>query len=172
MSWVIRDWSRVCRFLLEANDTLIGIDLHHSKFFCFVRADSQRTNRKVGLHILVILNHRMIIHFVDMIASQNDQVLGALFFDGVDILVNGVGRPLIPVFIDPLLRWNNINKFIEFTAKEVSPTKVDMAIKTHGLVLRQDKHLAEAAIETIGEHEIDDAIVAAKRYGGLSPIAC
>lgn len=70
----------------------------------------------------------MIIHFVDVIAGQNNQVLGAFFFDCINILINRVGSSLVPVFVDSLLRRNDIDKLIELTAKEVTPAKIDMPV--------------------------------------------
>ena len=52
-----------------------------------------------------------IIHLVNMIAGENGDVLGPLFFQSVNVLVNGVGGPLVPVFVNPLLRRHHVDKF-------------------------------------------------------------
>ena len=46
-----------------------------------------------------------------------------------------------------------------------------MPVEAHRLVLREHQNLAQAAVEAVGEREIDDPIHAAERHGRLGPIA-
>ena len=106
-----------------------------------------------------------------MIAGQDHDVLRALFFERVDVLVDGVGRALVPVLVDPLLRRHDVDELAQFAAEIASPAQVDVPIEAHGLVLRQHQHLADAAVQAVGEREIDNAIGAAKGHGRLGPVA-
>src|SRR4051812_35274497 len=45
-----------------------------------------------------------------------------------------------------------------------------MAIEAAGLVLGEDQDLAQAAVEAVGQGEIDDAIEAAEGDGGLGAV--
>ena len=171
MSWIIRNRTRVCGFFLKADNALVGVDLHDSEFLCSVALDSQCTDGQIGLHVLVILDHRVIVHLVNVISSQNHKILGAFLFDGINVLVDRIGCPLIPILIDPLLRRYDIDKLIELSAKEVSPSKVDVAVEAHGFILRQYKHLPKATIETIRKDKIDDSVVATERNCRFCPIS-
>jgi hypothetical protein len=107
-----------------------------------------------------------------VIASKDDDVLRPLFFQRVDILVHGVGRALVPLFIDPLLGWDDVDKFAQLATKIVPPTERDVAIQAHRLVLREHKNAAQPAVQAIREREVDDPVNAAKGHGGLGPVAC
>ena len=82
------------------------------------------------------LDHRQIVHLVDVITRQDDNILWSIFFDGKDVLVDRVGRALIPMFVDPLLRRNDIQKLTQLGAKVLPPAEVNVSIQTERLVLR------------------------------------
>jgi hypothetical protein len=45
----------------------------------------------------VIVDHRPVIHLVDVIAGENDHVVGAAVLDEAQVLVDGVGGAGVPV---------------------------------------------------------------------------
>ena len=47
----------------------------------------------------------------------------------------------------------------------------DVAVEAAGLVLGQDEDLAQAAVDAVGQGEVDDAVQAAERDGRLGPVA-
>jgi hypothetical protein len=51
------------------------------------------------------------------------------------------------------------------------PTKVDMAVKATGFVLRQEQEATQATVDAVGKCEIDNAVVATKWHCWFSPIA-
>ena len=67
-------------------------------------ADRQRGDGQVGVGFLVALDQLGVVHLVDVVAGEDHHVLGPLFLDRVDVLVDGVGGALIPVLVDALLR--------------------------------------------------------------------
>lgn len=80
----------------------------------------------------------------------------------VDVLIDRVGCPLIPMFVDALLRWNIVDVLIQFSAKEAFPAQIDMSIEACCFVLRQHQHASQTDIEAVGKDKIDDSIDAAK----------
>ena len=46
-----------------------------------------------------------------------------------------------------------------------------MPVEAHRLVLREHQHLAQAAVEAVGEREVDDAVAAAEGHRRLGPVA-
>jgi hypothetical protein len=74
------------------------------------------------------------------------------------------------MFVDPLLWWHNIDELVEFPAKESAPSQIDVTIQTHGLVLRQHQHLADTAVQAVGQREIDNPVPTSKRNRGLGTI--
>ena len=74
--------------------------------------------------------------------------------------------PLIPAFLDALLRRQQFDKLVEFAAQE-TPAAVQMLQQAVRLVLGDDTDAANAGIDAIGQREIDDAELAAERHGRL-----
>ena len=94
-----------------------------------------------------------------------------LFFERVDVLVDGVGRALIPLLVDPLLRRHDVDELAQLAAQIIPPAERDVPVEAHRLVLREHQNPPQAAVEAVREREIDDAVDAAKRHGRLGPIA-
>ena len=53
-----------------------------------------------------------------MIAGENQNVFGIFQFNGINILVDGVGRALIPFFIDSVLRRQHVDVLVEKLRQE------------------------------------------------------
>ena len=133
---------------------------------------------QVGLVLLVILDQVEVVHLVDVIAGQDHDVLGPLLLQRVDVLIDGVGRALIPMLVDPLLRRHHVDEFAQLAAQITPPAEIDVPVQAHRLVLRQHQHLADAAVEAVREREIDDpierrrtALPAWRDRGSAAPVA-
>src|ERR1039458_1634725 len=58
----------------------------------------------IGGGVLVLLQHAPVIHFVDVVAREDDHVLRLFGTDGVDVLIDRVRRSHVPVLADPFHR--------------------------------------------------------------------
>ena len=159
------------RLFDEADDAVLRVDLHHAEGLGFFGTDAERSDGEVGPFFDVRFDEPLVVHLVDVVAGQDDDVLRALFLDRVNVLVDGVGGPHVPVFVDPLLRRDDVDELTEFAAEQVSPAEMDVPVEAGRLVLREDQNLANPAVQTVGQREIDDAIRTPERNGGLGPIA-
>ncbi len=159
------------RFFFKPDDAMVGVGLHDAKFFGFVDVDLERGDRQVGVVGFMKIDHLAVVHLIDVIASKDDDVLGAFLFERVDVLINGVGGALVPLFVDALLGRDDVDELAQLAAEQMAPAGVDVAVEAHRFVLREHQHLADAAVDAIGKREVDDAIGAAERDGRLSPIA-
>ena len=148
---VARDRLGIIRLLFKTNDPIVLVDLHDAKIASRRRLDAQGADGQVGLRPLVVLDHGAVVHLIDVVARQNDHVTRTLFLQRVDILIDGVGRSLVPMFVDTLLRWHDVDELVQFATEEAPPAKIDVPIQAHRLVLGQHEHLANAAIEAVGE---------------------
>lgn len=158
------------RFFLKSDDAMIGIDLHDPKFFGRFAIDAKGTDGEIGSHLLMVFNHGAIVHFVDMVTGQDDDILRVGLFDGIDVLIHRIGSALIPLFVDALLWRNDIEEFAEFWDEVVSPAEIDLAIEAHRLVLSQDEETSHIAVEAIAEDEIDNTVTTAEGDGGFGSI--
>jgi hypothetical protein len=91
----------------------------------------------------VILDHHPIIHLVNMVASQNQGHLGSGTFDGIKVLIDGVGGASIPILAINLLGWDDVDKFIELAAKE-PPALINMTRQGKGFVLGEYQNASES----------------------------
>src|SRR5580698_2450809 len=92
-SWVLNRSTPI-----EAYDAPIVVRFQNAESFAGLFAGHfERSDGDVGLSLHVLLEHLLIIHFVNVIARQYEDVVGLLAADGVDILVHRVGGALIPM---------------------------------------------------------------------------
>ncbi len=122
-----------------------------------------------GARIDVLLQHLAVIHFVDVVAGENDGVVGTLAADGIDILVNGVRGAEIPTGGDAHLRRQDFDEVAE--SHQRRPPQTNMAVQAERLVLRENENAAQVAIDAIGQRDVDDAVNAAERDGGFGAVA-
>jgi hypothetical protein len=75
----------------------------------------------------VLLHHLAVIHFVDVIAGEDENELGLLGADGINVLINGVGGSLIPLIADPLHGREDFDELFYLAAEDV-PAFADVAV--------------------------------------------
>ena len=95
--------------------------------------------------------------------------LGRLAVDGVEVLVDGVGRAEIPVLADAFLRRQYLDELAKLLGHDV-PAHPDMAVERERLVLRGDEDAAKPGVDAVAEREIDDSVGTAeihRRLGAL-----
>ena len=168
---IARDRLRMGRLLLEAQQPVVAVDLHHAELRGRFEVRAEGADRQVGMRLDVPLDELHVVHLVDVVAGQDHDVRRPLLLDRVDVLVDGVGRALVPMLVDPLLRGHDVDELAQLAAQVTLPADVDVPVEAHRLVLREDQVLANAAVEAIREREVDDAIDAAERHRRLGAVA-
>jgi hypothetical protein len=74
------------------------------------------------------------------------------------------------LLIDALLGRNYVDELPQLAAEKMAPTQVDMAVKAHPFVLGKDEHFAQAAVQAIGQGEIDNSVISPEghcRFGSI-----
>ncbi len=157
-----------------------GLFLESDNAPVFVRFDDTETARgllgihfegrdgniRAGFHVL--LQHLLVIHFVDMVAGKNEDVVRLLGTDRINVLIDRVGGALVPLLRDAHLRSEDFDEFA--VAHERGPAAANVAIQAERFVLRENKNAAEVAIETIREGDVNDAVNSAERHCRLGAI--
>ena len=143
--------------------------MHDAEGGCLAQRHFETAYRHVGVLLDVLHEHRLVVHLVDVIARQDDDVFRRVALDDVDVLIHGVGRAGIPGAVrDALARGQDVEALVALVAEEI-PAALQMADQTVRLVLGGDADAADAGIERIGERKIDDARLAAEMDRGLGP---
>src|SRR6202044_360354 len=87
----------------------------------------------------------------------------------IQILVDAVRGAAIPVRANLLLRRHHVDELAKLTA-QITPAALHMLYQGLALVLRHQEDLANAGVDAVGEHEIDDAKLAAERRSRLAAV--
>jgi hypothetical protein len=114
-------------------------------------------------------DHRSVVHFVDLVARQNQHIDRVMRADVLEILKHGVGRAPIPMVAQLLLRRDDLHELAEF-ASQITPAPLQVLDQGLGLVLGEHADLPDSRIDAVGEHEIDDAELSAKGRRRLTPV--
>ena len=114
-------------------------------------------------------DQRAVVHLVDVVAGENQHRLGPVLMNDVEILVNRIGGAAIPDFAELLLRRNDVDELAEL-AVQVPPAALHMLNQGVRLILSQDEDLADAGVHAVRQREVDDAVLAAERRGGLGSV--
>ena len=134
-----------------------------------VRRDRLRGDRDVGLAIDVRLDEIAEVHPVEMIARENQVVVGIVRSDVARGLANRVGRSLEPVgVVGRLLGRQDLD---EAVAEQIHAIGLgDVAVERRGIELRQHEDAAELRMQAIADRNVDQAVLSADRDGRLGPV--
>ena len=124
--------------------------MHNAKVGGFRFGHFKATNCNVSTLINMLAQHEFIIHFVNMIARQNNNIFGAIIRDNISVLVHSICRATIPhVLGHSLAGGQNIKTFISFWPQKV-PATLQMADQAMRFILRGHAKAADAGIQSIG----------------------
>lgn len=111
--------------------------------------------------------HLAVVHFIDVVAGQDQDVFRLVYAQDIQVLIDSVGRAFVPaLLVDPLLRRQQLDELVELAAQE-TPAALDVLDQAVRLVLGDHADAADARVDAIGQREIDDAKLAAERHGRL-----
>ena len=94
---------------------------------------------------------------------------GVVRADEIEILEHGVGGAAVPMRAGLLLGRDQLDEFPHFAA-QIAPAALDVLDQGLRLVLGEHRDLADAGIDAIRQHEIDDAEFAAEGRGRLAAV--
>ena len=81
---------------LKLADLVVVVHVHDAEPAGFIHGHLQHGDGNVCPSLLVVLQHFGIIHLINVVAGEDEDVLGVIQVDEPDVLIDGVGRPLIP----------------------------------------------------------------------------
>ena len=120
---------RVGRFFLKTNDAPVVIGFNHTKTTrSFLGGNFECRHGDFGAGFDVLLEHLLVIHFVDVIAGKDEDEIGLFGANGINVLVDGVRGALIPVLGNAHLRGEDFDELA--MAHQSGPTATNVAIET------------------------------------------
>ena len=106
-----------------------------------------------------------------MVAGQDYHIVGIKAIDEVDVLVDGVGGAFVPagLLVVTLVGGQNLGAAVGLV-QTPGLAVADVLIQLQRLILGQNADGVNAGVDTVGQGEVDDAVLAAegnRRLGGL-----
>ena len=120
-------------------------------------------HRELGVLLLVEAQEVGVILLADLVTGQDDHILGIIPVDEGNILIDRVGRALVPVGAGGLLVGRQ-HMDAAMQAVQVPRLAVaDVLVQDQRLILGQDAHRINVGVDAVGQREVDDTILSAKR---------
>ena len=158
------------RLFLEAQHPVVVVDFHDAEAGHLAGIDLDGGQGHVGAGLVVPLQHQAVIHLVDVVAGEDQHVLGLLRPDRVNVLIHRVGGALVPLIAYPLHRRQHFDELAHLAAHDV-PAFAHVAVQRKRLVLGQDINPAQVGVDAVGKSDVDDAIDSAEGDSRLGAIA-
>ena len=162
---------RVGGLFLKFLDEAVRPDVHDAEARGLVHRHLDDRDRAGRAGLLMRAEHFVIVHFVHMVAREDEHAVGVIHLDEVHVLIDGVGRagkprPALP---RALIRGQDVHAAVD--AVEVPClAAADVAVEQQGLVLREYADGVDAGVGAVGQREVDDAVLAAERETGLGDL--
>ena len=113
----------------------------------------------------MLTEHFGVIHLIDVVAREDEDIIRVIHFDKTHVLINGVGRAGKPraVLACGLVRREDEHAAVG-TVKIPRLTAADVAVQAQRAVLRQHAHGVYAGVCAVGKRKINDPVLAAKGH--------
>ncbi len=140
------------------------IATHHAQAWGHLPIDRNSGNRYIGFVVDVRAEHVHVVHPVQLVTRQDQYMLQVLLIQVPEVLPHSIGRALIPIgttFHGLLSR----QQFHETAAEIVKAIRLsDMAMQGNRQELSQHKDAIDVAVDTVGDRDINQPILAGQRY--------
>ena len=87
---------RVRGLFEKRDDAVVLVNRHHAEAGGLGARHLDAADRHIGSRVNMLLEHQLVIHFIDMVARQDDHILGVVAPDDVDVLIHRIRGSGIP----------------------------------------------------------------------------
>ena len=112
--------------LVEVDDAEFVVQGHHAVFRCYLDGHFDAADRHVGGACHMLGEQPRVVHLVDVISCEDQDVLRRVAAQDIEVLIDRVGGAPVPVAGHALLRRQQLDELAE-TAVEKAPTALHMA---------------------------------------------
>lgn len=124
-------------------------EIEDAKAACFLDRYVAHCDSAVCIVALMLFEHVVIIHLIDVVTAQNDDVIGAVIVDKVYVLVNCIRRALVPLArLCAHIRRQNVDTAAE-SVQIPRLTVADVLVKFEGAILRKHADGVDAAVDAV-----------------------
>jgi hypothetical protein len=143
--------------------------VHDSECAGVFAGDGDSSNRDVALRRDMLVEHVAVIHAVELIAAEDDEVFKTAVEEIGEVLADGIGSALIPARVrGRLLRGEDFHEAARELIELVG--RLNVAMQRDAVELREHVDAAQAGVDTVRNRDIDDAIFSAERHCGFAAV--
>ena len=100
--------------------------------------------------LFVVGHHGGVVHLVDVVAGEHHYIFRVVLLNKIDVLVNGVGRALIPLgATDGLIRGENMYAAV-LAVQIPGLTVAQIVVQFQRLILGQYANGVNTAVDAVG----------------------
>jgi len=110
-----------------------------------------------------------VVHFVDVIPREDQDMAGSIAFKEIEILPNGIGRAPVPVEAYALLGRHDFKEVSYLPAEDI-PAFFQMIVQRLGLILGKNDESIKLRVHTVAQGKIHQSIDPAKWDGRFGPV--
>ncbi len=160
----------VLGFFLELADLVVLVGDHQAKAGSLAPRHFHNSNGEFRILLLVEAQEVGIILLADLVTGQDDNILGVIPVNEGQVLVDGVGRALVPVRTGGLLiRGQHMNTAVQ-TVQVPGLAVADILVEDQRLILSQDTNGVNIGIDTVGQRKVNDTVLSAEGYRRLGEL--
>ena len=113
-----------------------------------------------------------VVLLADLVAGQDNDVLGIIAVDEANVLIDGVCSALVPVgAVCLLVRRQGVHTAVQ-TVQIPRLTVTDVLVQLLGLVLRCDTNGVDIGVDAVGQREVHDAVLTAEGHRRFCRLLC
>ena len=156
----------ILRLFHEARDRALGIRVHDSKFRRVLPPHGDRRDGQLGLFLDVLLEHPPVIHPVELVAAEDDEVIKRPVQKIREVLPHRVRRALVPARITRrLLRREDLHEAARELVELVS--RADVPVQRDAIELREHVDAPHAGVQAVRDRDVHEPVFSRERDGGL-----
>ena len=164
---IARNSGGIRPLFMERDDAPVGSGFDDAEFGGELLLHGNGGHRYAGALLLVVLDHAVDVHAVDMVAAENGHHVRVGLLHQVDVLINGVGRALIPGLARRAHLRRHRDDELRLQQSAELPALAQVLQQRLALELGQHVDRIDAGVDKVAQDEIDDAILAAERDRGF-----
>ena len=154
------------RLLLEAFDLALAIEAEDAHAAGVLGVGRLGRDRDVGARGDVRPHHLVELHPIEVVAGEDQVVVGVQADEVRHRAPHGVGRALEPVgVLGRLLGGDDVDERLREVVEAVG--LVDVPIERRGVELRQHEDAPDAGVQAVADRDVDEPVLAADRHGRL-----
>ncbi len=145
-----------------------GIAVHDAELGRRLARHGHRAQRDLRPALDVLLEQLPVVHVVELVAAEDDEILRRMLQEIPHVLAHGVGGALVPVdVVLGLLRGEDFHERARLRKVVELVARADVLVQARRVELREQVHLAQAAVEAVGNGDVHEPVLAAEGHGGF-----